>query len=266
MSLAAGLLAQNVLWGCESFSQCDIVLFLHVFKPLISFFYSEVFRAWAWEQKGVRAKSSPTCCEILWKLSWAIWDFLDVTLSGYFSCLVSFKFSKTWRLLHISMKNIIRSRALQSGSSLPREQSGKEGNHWNDSFKTSERWTHGKFEIASINQGPKTSCSSPVSDEIWRKRDLCRGFAPGSPGQLGTWQTEMLYVPKAIKCGMCGMLTLDAADQLWARSLERTSAVLQAPSVRGWWLTLYKGACTLTDAGSKVDGPQLASGWKVSCS
>lgn len=44
------------------------------------------------------------------------------------------------------------------------------------------------------------------------------------------------------KCFMCqrllnvvfaGMLTMDAADQLQARSLERTSAVLQAPSVCG---------------------------------
>lgn len=101
MSLTAGLLAQNILWVCESFSQCDIALFLHVFKPLISFFYSEVFRAWVWEQKGVTAKSSRVCCGILWNLNCAIWDFLDVILSAYFSCLMSFKFSKTSQLLYI---------------------------------------------------------------------------------------------------------------------------------------------------------------------
>ncbi|KAM6210881.1 uncharacterized protein WM294_001191 [Sarcoramphus papa] len=45
--------------------------------------------------------------------------------------------------------------------------------------------------------------------------------------QLGELQTETLYVPKAIKC-----------------------------------VNVYEVACTLTQDGSEVDGPQLASGWK----
>ncbi|KAM6210874.1 uncharacterized protein WM294_001184 [Sarcoramphus papa] len=47
--------------------------------------------------------------------------------------------------------------------------------------------------------------------------------------QLGELQTETLYVPKAIKC-----------------------------------VNVYEVACTLTQDGSEVDGPQLASGWKLS--
>ncbi|KAM6210873.1 uncharacterized protein WM294_001183 [Sarcoramphus papa] len=45
--------------------------------------------------------------------------------------------------------------------------------------------------------------------------------------QLGASQTETLYVPKAVKC-----------------------------------MNVYEVACTLTQDGSEVDGPQLASGWK----
>ncbi|KAM6210885.1 uncharacterized protein WM294_001196 [Sarcoramphus papa] len=46
--------------------------------------------------------------------------------------------------------------------------------------------------------------------------------------QLGASQTETLYLPKAIKC-----------------------------------VNVYEVACTLTQDGSEVDGPQLASGWKL---
>lgn len=103
MSLTSGLLAQNILWVGVSFSQCDTVFFLKVFKPFNSFFCSGVFRARVWEQKGASAKSSSICSEISGNLNYVIWDFLAFTLSGYFSCLTSFIFSKTSQLLCISI-------------------------------------------------------------------------------------------------------------------------------------------------------------------
>ena len=99
---------------------------------------------------------------------------------------------------------------------------------------------------------------------------MCSGFASGTVAQLGALQTETLYVPKAIKCGMCwnadyGCCRLVAGWESWRGRVELYRHLLWvADGLTS--VNVYEVACTLTQDGSEVDGPQLASGWKVSSS
>ena len=108
------------------------------------------------------------------------------------------------------------------------------------------------------------------ASEIWGKTDLCSGFASGTVAQLGALQTETLYVPKAIKCGMgwnadYGCCRLVAGWESWRGRVELYRHLLWvADGLTS--VNVYEVACTLTQDGSEVDGPQLASGWKVSSS
>lgn len=100
--------------------------------------------------------------------------------------------------------------------------------------------------------------------------DLCGGFAFGTVAQLGGLQPETLYVPKAIKHGMCwnaayGCRRLAAGWEFWRGLVELNRHL--------WWVaggltlvSVYKVAYMLAQAGCEVDGPQLAPGWKVSSS